>query len=247
MKCGTIQIESDYATPGYNPGKIMRLVVNMFLIKHPKGLVLVDTGNHPDVAINAAAYWGKSIAKWLNPEMKPEDAADKQIERLGFSVSDVKYVILTHMHIDHAGGMCLFPEATFLIQKDELLAAMWPGYNSYFDRGHYEIKDFIESRRFKVIKLDGDYDIFGDDKIKLLKTGGHSAGHQMVLLKLGKNKYCLLPGDAAFMPEQLEYLCLPGNPIPEPEIALEFVRRIKQMQSKNKGIQILFSHPKVEN
>jgi len=240
MKCGTLLLEADYATPGHNEGMAAQVAVGMFLIEHTKGLILVDTGNHPRVAEDAAAYWGKDITEYLQPQMDAEHAVDRQLERLGYKPSDINYVILTHLHLDHAGGMTLFPDATFFIQKDELLAAMWP--DPSFDAGHYEIKDFAATRKFKIVKLDGDHDLFGDGSVKLIKTGGHSLGHQMVMLQLSEFGPTLLAGDACFMPEQIELVTTPGYPIPEPEKALQVVKDIRRLV-ENDEIYVVYSHP----
>jgi glyoxylase-like metal-dependent hydrolase (beta-lactamase superfamily II) len=233
-------MEADYATPGHNEGMAARVAVGMFVIEHPKGLVLVDTGNHPRVAEDATAYWGKDVAAAIQPEMAPDEAVDKHLIRLGYKLEEIKHVILTHMHLDHAGGMSLFPHATFYIQKDELAAAMWP--DPRFAIGHYEIKDFAKTRNYDIKKLDGDLDLFGDGRISIIKTGGHSVGHQMVLLKLREFGPTLLPGDACMMPEQLELLTPPGMPIPEPEKGLAVMKQIREKVEKE-DLYIAYSHP----
>jgi glyoxylase-like metal-dependent hydrolase (beta-lactamase superfamily II) len=81
-----------------------------FLIEHPKGLVLFDSGCNPKILDDPVAYWGPMAAgmpfKWTRQE-----TLDKQIERVGYKTSDVKYVVLSHGHLDHAGGLAYFPEA----------------------------------------------------------------------------------------------------------------------------------------
>jgi len=243
LTCGSILLEDSFLTPGHGTGLSERAAVAMFLVEHPRGLVLIDTGNHPDVARNAAAYWGRDTAEWIKPEMRPEDSVDRQIARLGYSASAITDVVLTHLHLDHAGGMCLFPHAKFHIQRDELVAAMWP--DPRFDEGWYEFKDFAASRRFDINALDGDSDVFGDGAIQLIKTGGHAAGHQMVLLELPQTGRVLLPGDAAFTPRQLDLMCPPGDPLPQPEAALDAVRRVAAMRED--GVRIVYSHPSMED
>lgn len=67
------------------------------------------------------------------PEAMKKDAhstldqrVDRQMARLGYKPEDVKYVILSHMYVDHVGGMTLFPHATFIVRKEELRMAWWP-------------------------------------------------------------------------------------------------------------------------
>src|SRR6202045_1150479 len=86
-------------------GKI-RVPVAFFLIHHPKGNVLFDTGNN-DRIITDPTYWGP-LAAALEPDRSPDFAIDVQLEKAGFKTSDINYVILGHMHLDHAGNVAKF-------------------------------------------------------------------------------------------------------------------------------------------
>src|SRR6202040_548659 len=81
-------------------GKIT-VPVAFFLIKHPKGNVLFDTGNN-DKIISDPTYWGP-LAAALDPGRSPDVAIDAQLAKIGVKPSDINYVILGHMHQDHAG------------------------------------------------------------------------------------------------------------------------------------------------
>src|SRR5215813_6446953 len=84
-------------------GKIT-VPVAFFLIKHPKGNVLFETGNN-DKVITDPSYWGP-LAEMLSPESrKPDLAIDLQLNKAGVTPSDINYVILGHMHLDHAGNI----------------------------------------------------------------------------------------------------------------------------------------------
>src|SRR5271154_3786461 len=73
------------------------LPVPTFLIEHPKGLVLFDTGCNPAVAVDAQACWGKT-ADYLKVRFSPELVVDAQIRRHGYRPEDVKYVVVSHLH-----------------------------------------------------------------------------------------------------------------------------------------------------
>ena len=78
--------------------------VAFFLIKHPKGNVLFDTGNN-DKIITDPTYWGP-MAQMLSPESRtPDLAMDAQLTKAGVKASDINYVVLGHMHLDHAGNV----------------------------------------------------------------------------------------------------------------------------------------------
>src|SRR5215813_7412173 len=85
-------------------GKIT-VPVAFFLIKHPKGNVLFDTGNN-DKVISDPTYWGPLAQMLATPESRsPDVAIDVQLNKAGVKPSDINYVILGHMHLDHAGNV----------------------------------------------------------------------------------------------------------------------------------------------
>ncbi|MFA6451275.1 MAG: N-acyl homoserine lactonase family protein [bacterium] len=239
MTCGFYDFQREFILPGDGSEKRISIAMGMFLLEHEKGYALVDTGCAPQCAVDPAGYLGLESADWGILDMKPEDAVDRQLQRIGIEAPDVGHVVLTHMHFDHAGGMSLFPNAVLYVQKEELLAAMWP--EPKYSDGYYEIKDFEGTRNFNVKKLDGDHDIFGDGAVRLLRTGGHSRGHQMVLARMEKSGLVLLPGDACYMQRSLDKMLPPGDPIPEPEAARAALERVRDFAGA--GARLLFSHP----
>lgn len=86
--------------------------VGFFLIHHPKGNVLFDTGNN-DRVLTDPSYWGPLGAMLNNPannSKSPDLAIDLQLQKAGFKTSDINYVILGHMHLDHAGNIGKVPD-----------------------------------------------------------------------------------------------------------------------------------------
>ena len=106
------------------PSTPITVPVGFFVVKHPKGNFLFDTGNN-DKIINDPSYWGPFI-KGLTPERGPDVAIDTQLKKIGLSPDDIKYVAVGHMHLDHGGNVCKFPKSIFLVQKDEMKNAAWP-------------------------------------------------------------------------------------------------------------------------
>jgi glyoxylase-like metal-dependent hydrolase (beta-lactamase superfamily II) len=98
--------------------------VAFFLIKHPKGNILFDTGDN-DKVITDPTYWGPS-ASLLDKGVKADLAIDAQLAKVGVQPSDIKYIILGHMHLDHAGNIGKFPKATIVAQRDEIENAFYP-------------------------------------------------------------------------------------------------------------------------
>src|ERR1700760_1033665 len=82
-------------------------------------------------------------------ECLPDLGVDAQIQGLGYGLDDVKYVVPSHPHFDHAGGLYLFPNATFIVGSNELCFAYHPddGFRPYFQLG-----DLAPTRDFRWIE-----------------------------------------------------------------------------------------------
>ena len=94
---------------------------------------------------------------------KKSDTLDQQIKNVGYKPEDVKYVILSHAHLDHAGGMTYFPKAKFLAGKNEIRYAYWPEAEK---RWAFILNDYIPTRGYDWLELDQDFDLFGDGSLK---------------------------------------------------------------------------------
>jgi len=178
--------------------------ISMWVIDHPKGLVVFDTGNNVAVADGKCkSYWAEGMCDFLKPSQKRDDLIDMQLKRLGYSPDQVKVVITSHSHLDHIGNIKMFPKAIHVIQKKELYQAWWP---EKFQRGPaFVMNDFDGvARDFNWLELAGDYDLFGDGSITVLSTPGHTLGHQSVRIHLASGKTLVLSQDAIWMKENLE-------------------------------------------
>jgi glyoxylase-like metal-dependent hydrolase (beta-lactamase superfamily II) len=179
--------------------------VNMFVIDHPKGLVVYDTGNNAAVSDGKCpSHWAAGMCDFLKPSQKREDVVDMQLRKLGYDPGKVKAVITSHSHLDHIGNIKLFPNAVHVIQKKELYQAWWP---EKFQRegGAFVMGDFDgPAREFNYLELEGDYDLFGDGAVMVLSTPGHTLGHQSVKVKLGSGQTMILAQDAIWFKENLE-------------------------------------------
>jgi N-acyl homoserine lactone hydrolase len=178
--------------------------VSMWVIDHPKGLVVFDTGNNAAVSDGGCKkHWEAGLCDGLKPSQKRDDVIDRQLQKLGYSADKVKAVVTSHAHLDHIGNIKLFPKAVHVIQKKELYQAWWP---EKFQRGGvFVTADFDgPAREFNYLELDGDYDLFGDGSVMVLSTPGHTLGHQSLKVKLGSGKTMVLAQDAIWMQENLD-------------------------------------------
>ncbi|MBM4443338.1 MAG: N-acyl homoserine lactonase family protein [Candidatus Rokubacteria bacterium] len=180
--------------------------VNMWVIDHPKGLVVFDTGNNVAVSDGKCkAHWAAGMCDLLKPSQKREDAIDAQLKKLGFSVDQVKAVVTSHAHLDHMGNVKLFPKAIHVIQKKELYQAWWPEKFQGRQGGAFVMGDFDgPARDFNYLELDGDYDLFGDGSVVVLSTPGHTLGHQSLKVRLASGKTIVMAQDAIWFKENME-------------------------------------------
>jgi glyoxylase-like metal-dependent hydrolase (beta-lactamase superfamily II) len=179
--------------------------VSMWVIDHPKGLVVFDTGNNVKITEDCKAYWGEGNCNFLKPSQKREDTIDMQLKKLGYSADQVKVVVTSHTHLDHAGNLKLFPKAIHAIQKKELFQGWWPEkFQGRTPGGAFILEDLIGTRDYNFLELDGDYDLFGDGSVLILSTPGHTIGHQSVKVKTAGSGTIIMSQDAIWMQENLD-------------------------------------------
>ena len=213
---------------GRPSGIPVTIPVPFYLIEHPNGLALFDTGMKLD-------NWPAEFRQ--DGEQRPDQMIDKQLASIGYKPDDIKYVIMSHLHLDHAGGMPFFPNATFIVRKSELRAAWWPERFQV----HYIFEDFKDTRNFNYIELDDTevFDVFLDGSVLCIDTKGHSQGHQSLVVNLPKSGRYVLTADAAAMAEILDEGVLPAITWN----AEEAFKSLKKMQHlKREGSIVLMAH-----
>ena len=101
--------------------------ISMWVVDHPKGLVVFDTGNNVAISDGGCkSHWVPGNCDGLKPSQKRDDVIDRQLQKLGFSADKVKAVVTSHAHLDHIGNIKLFPKAIYVIQQKALYHAWLP-------------------------------------------------------------------------------------------------------------------------
>lgn len=178
-----------------------------YLVDHPEGTLLFDTGVSRELIEHPREYGRHGAAEleeFTETVTAPtEQQPAEQLAAMGVSPGDVDFVVQSHLHLDHAGNIGTFPEATFLIQKRELRYAWWA---DGIQQGFYLDGDLhhLQSPKFTVNALTGRFDVFGDGSVVCIPTPGHSPGHQSLKLKLGDGATVILGGDIAHLQEGYE-------------------------------------------
>jgi glyoxylase-like metal-dependent hydrolase (beta-lactamase superfamily II) len=183
-----------------DPGESYTAVCPFYVVDHPEGTAVIDTGLSHEMLDDPADYgpYGAEFMEAFLPaiEYGPEMHPRTQLEDAGYSPGDVDYLVLTHLHSDHAGHIDTFPDAEIIVQRDELRYAHWPVpvQEVFYLEGDF---DMLRSGEYDVTPVDGEYDVFGDGSLVTFPTPGHTPGHQSVQVELPDTGTVILGADVA--------------------------------------------------
>jgi glyoxylase-like metal-dependent hydrolase (beta-lactamase superfamily II) len=176
------------------------MVSHCLLVERGDGLTLVDTGfGSGDVA--DPARLGRPFVGAFRPHLAPERTAAAQLTALGHRPEDVTDVVVTHLDLDHAGGLADFPAARVHVHEAELEAARHPAVR---DRARYVAAQWAHGPRWQTHRVAGEeWEGFGavtllHDDVLLVPLHGHSRGHCGVAVRRPDGGWLLHAGDSYF-------------------------------------------------
>lgn len=220
------------------------LPIFVWLIEHPEGLIVVDTGETARVADPGYFPWWQPYFKLgVREWVAPEDEVGPQIRALGFSPDDVRWVIMTHLHTDHAGGLSHFPKSEILIYRPEFenasglmgkargfLPHRWP---KWFAPRLFE----LEREPFGPFPHSLQVTAAGD--VRIVATHGHTRGHVSVVLE-ERPQSVFFAGDASYTQELMIDQAIDGV-APDERAARETLHRIREL-ARERPLVYLPSH-----
>jgi glyoxylase-like metal-dependent hydrolase (beta-lactamase superfamily II) len=231
FSCGTMTGEFARMMAG-GEGQIT-MPIPAFLIEHPKGRMVFDTGLHPDCQHDPAGRVGERMARTFKIDFHSGEEISAQLEKIGRDPGKIDLIASSHLHFDHAGGNALIPNASLLVQKNEWNA----GSNADSVSAHgYDPRDYDLGHRLKII--DGEHDVFGDGSVLCMPTFGHTPGHQSLRLRLDSGDL-VLAADACYFCQTLTERRLPRY-VADRAGMLESLDRLEAL--KNSGARIIFGH-----
>ncbi len=201
--CGVLH-NSDMGRFNLKPEDVTTTDMSMgcFLIAHPKGNLIWDTGAVPD---DSWTPTGRMIPERITLADGSTRDADMtkslkgQLSEIGYSSSDINFLALSHYHYDHTANSNEFASATWLVRQIER-DAMFGGKVS----GSVQPSSYLALQKSKTIIIKTDeYDVFGDGSVILKAAPGHTQGHQVLYVKLAKTGGVVLSGDLYHYPAEM--------------------------------------------
>lgn len=218
------------------------LPVITYLVEHPQGLLLFDAAWHTDVREHPMKH--ESFPLWFasKPDLPAGQAVNEHLHALGYQPSDLDYVLLSHMDVDHASGLALVKEAKHILASSEEIKAAKGANPRYCNKKLW--RDIsIEPIRFTqdaAAPYGMSCDIFGDGTVKAIFMPGHSAGSVVLQVQRG-DRFVLLVGDTGYAKSSWEQGRLPG-PVYSRNDLLKSLRWVSDMAKKKGCVEVLACH-----
>ncbi|CAM05910.1 glyoxylase-like metal-dependent hydrolase (beta-lactamase superfamily II) [Saccharopolyspora erythraea NRRL 2338] len=210
LNCGTLTVDPSTDTDAASA------VCHCLLIETDETLVLLETGLGM-INVRRPQETLGDFVDWAGPKLDPEETAVRQVERLGFAPSDVGHVILTHLHIDHTGGLPDFPHAAVHVHEVEHRLATSTAVSQY-PQAH-----FAHGPNW-VVYPDGGERWRGFDGVRqfdglppellMVPMPGHTHGHVGVAIDQG-DRWLLHAGDTYYSHVEIETPSKPAPPVLE--------------------------------
>ena len=240
MLSGFLHQDQSVIAHGVGMGTEVSIPVLMFLIVHPKGKVLYETGLEPAGA-RVTSYYEFADTR---TEVELDHGIVPQLAQLGYAPNDIDYVVLSCLYFDHAGGLKYFPQSTIIVQREETDEAWWPTKaRKLVVDGAYSMQDLNPARNFQFLYPETDeYDIFGDGSVIVLRVPCHARGEQAVLARL-RNSTVLMPGGASPQQGHLELRNIQGRLMVSPDEALRSMEKISRIAQSENAVVLLHHDP----
>ena len=216
-----------------------KLSVACYLVVHPRGTLVWDTGAVADAAVKAGNTPTRTHIALPNNQERWVTIArplGAQMTEAGYAPANITYLALSHYHYDHTANSNLFARATWLVrpvEHDAMFAAKLP------DLVQPSSYDKLQGGKTVLIKGD-EHDVFGDGSVVLKLAAGHTPGHQVMLVKLARTGPVLLSGDLYHYPEERTLKRLPTFEFDEKQTAA--ARAAIDAFLKKTGAQLWIQH-----
>jgi N-acyl homoserine lactone hydrolase len=186
----------DPALFNFSPDELASVdLVNIsYLVVHPDGTLMFDSGAVPDSAFEESA--GGLVTEGVMSATMP---LRPQIEAAGYRPEDIDFFAMSHYHSDHTANANMFANSTWIVQRAEYDWMMAEEPEGIINAGSYSALRDAD----KIILNNEDHDVFGDGTVVIMTTPGHTPGHQVVAVALEDYGPVILGGDLYHYPEEI--------------------------------------------
>lgn len=230
----------------------VRVPINAFLIHHRDGPILFDTGLDPAIKTEPN-YISQAIGRFLlhrifRLHIEERDALRYQLEAAGVSPSDIRTVVISHLHFDHVGGIAVIPNAALLVSERE-----WAQLSEPHPEHEWILREHVElpAAKWRPIAFEptddpalqrfgGAYDVRDDGSMVLIPTPGHTPGSLSMLVRSDGMPPILLAGDLAYEPDLIFEGRVPGTG--DKKTLRETYAKVRALKDDLPDLVILASH-----
>ena len=214
--------------------------VSSYLIDHPKGLILIDTGWHEEMRVKQRKHLGRLAYSMFQGELPEGQSIAEQLHSLGINSKDIDLVILSHMHSDHVSGLRHVQDAKRIMTSElewqaahrrlGYIKSMWQGID-------------VDTFSFTDIPygpFNKGYDVFGDHSLYAVHTPGHSDGMVSFMIKMD-HQWLLLASDVGYSSKSWMKMVLPGITT-DRKAAYQSLRWLKEFAKQKDCRRIIVNH-----
>jgi glyoxylase-like metal-dependent hydrolase (beta-lactamase superfamily II) len=212
------------------------LPILAWAIPHPKGLIVVDTGETARTAESGYfPRWHPYYLLGVRQDVEPEQEIGPQLRRLGLDPRAARWVVMTHLHTDHAGGLHHFPRSEILVTRTELeLASGWRGrLRGYLNNRFPEwfSPTPVEFRDRPLGPFPASVPLTHAGDVHLVPVPGHTPGQMAVVLEDQDDVVIFLAGDSSYS-ERLMVGGVVDGVSPDDQVARQTLRNIQAFASE---------------
>jgi glyoxylase-like metal-dependent hydrolase (beta-lactamase superfamily II) len=230
LPCGWLEADLGLFLEG-EAGKI-RVPVPSWLVLHPAGALVFDTGLHIDTQTDAEGRLG-FLARLYRIHFERGQELGARLRALGVDPARVPWLVNSHLHFDHVGGNAQLPNATLVVQRREWEAAADPDLRA---KNYYDPRDYDLGHARRLV--DGEHDVFGDGAVRCVPTPGHTPGHQSLRVRLPSGDV-VLTADACYLRRALDAMQLPPVVHDRDEMLASY-GRLRALEAA--GARLYFGH-----